>query len=86
MGTLTLNDGTVLENSHAVFSRDLFLYIRGLTMAEAFELLIAPEKVEKITFTQINGDEVVYEGFTKLTAVRDEDNGLVTAVLQKVVE
>ena len=86
METLTLNDGTVLENSSAVVSRDLFLYIMGMTMAEVFNLLIVPGKVEKIIFTQINGDKVIYEEFTKLTAVRDEGDGLVTAVLQKAVE
>ena len=85
MEKLTLNDGTVLENSSAVVSRDLFLYIMGMTMAEVFNLLIVPEKVEKIIFTQINGDEVICEEFTKLTAVRDEGDGLVTAVLQKAV-
>lgn len=86
MGTLTFSDGTVLKNSNLVFSRDLFLYIYTLTLAEVFELLINSENTAEITYTQINDEPVVYDGYTKLIAVRDEDNGLVTAVLRKAVE
>lgn len=83
MGTLTLNDGTVLEDSNAILSGDLFLYMNGYGLQEIFELLIDPEKTKKIIFTQVNGDKVTFTGYKRLIAVRDEDNGLITAVLKK---
>ena len=82
---LTLSDETILDNSYAVLSGDLFLYMRGHGMKEVFDLLIDPEKVEQITYTQVNGDNVVFNGFQKLIAVRDEGNNLVTAVLRREV-
>ena len=80
---LKLNDGTVLEDSSAILSDDLFLYMNGYGMQEIFELLIDPEKTKKIIFTQVNGDKVTFTGYKRLIAVRDEDNGLITAVLKK---
>lgn len=80
---LKLNDGTVLEDSSAILSGDLFLYMNGYGMQEIFELLIDPEKTKKIIFTQVNGEKVTITGYKRLTAVRDEGNGLITAVLKK---
>ena len=80
---LKLNDGTVLEDSSAILSDDLFLYMNGYGMQEIFELLIDPEKTKKIIFTQVNGEKVTITGYKRLTAVRDEDNGLITAVMKK---
>lgn len=80
---LKLNDGTVLEDSSAILSGDLFLYMNGYGMQEIFELLIDPEKTKKIVFTQVNGEKVTITGYKRLTAVRDEGNGLITAVLKK---
>ena len=84
---LTLNDGTELERSSALLSGDLFLYVQdGETdLRRLFELLIEPENTQVITYTRNNGDEVEYTGYTKLIAVRDEGNGLVTAVLRREV-
>lgn len=87
MGTLTLNDGTVLQNSYALLSAGiLFLYIQqaGITLAEVFNLLIDPENTSVIVYTQVNGDEVTYERYEKLRAVRDEGDGLFTAVLERM--
>lgn len=83
MGTLTLNDGTVLENSSAILSGDLFLYMNGHGLQEVFNLLINPNKTTVIIFTQVNGEEIKFTGFSRLISVRDEDNGLITAVLRK---
>ena len=81
--SLTLNDGTVLENARAVESSDLFLYINGLGMAGVFALLIDPETTERIIYTMVNGSEITYNNYQHLIAVRDEGNGLITAVLRK---
>ena len=80
---LTLNDGTVLENSSAILSGDLFLYMNGYGLQEVFDLLIDPAKAKKIVYTQVNGEEITFTGFSRLISVRDEDNGLITAVLRK---
>ena len=82
---LTLNDGTVLDNSSAILSGDLFLYMNGHGMKEVFDLLIEPENVQTITYTQANGDEVVYRRFQKLVAVRDEGSNLITAAMRREV-
>lgn len=80
---LTLNDGTVLENASALLSRDLFLYVNGSDLRTVFDLLIEPENTEKIIYTMVNGEDVIYVGYEKLIAVRDEGNGLITAVLRR---
>ena len=85
METLTLNDGTVLENSSAIQSGDLFLYVNGLSMKDVFLLLDDQEKTEKIIYTRNNGSEMIYLGYEKLIAVRDEGNNLITAVLRREV-
>lgn len=82
--SLTFSNKQVLEHSSALRSGgDLFLYMRGTGLRGAFELLIEPENTVKILFTQLNGDMVLFQGFTKLTALRDEGEGLITAVLEK---
>ena len=84
---LTLNDGTVLENSSVIEDGDtysLYVYTRnGYTMKEVFDPLYDPEKTGKIIYTQVNGSKTVFTGYTNLTAVRNEGRGLVTAVLRK---
>lgn len=47
-----------------------------------FNLLIEPEKTSRIEMRQ-GMNVTVKEGFTRLIAVRDEGNGLITAVLGK---
>jgi hypothetical protein len=83
MEKLRLNDGTELENSSAILSGDLFLYLNGVTFGGAFMMLSESRKTKKITYTQNNGEKITYEGYTKLKALRDEEDGLVTAVLRK---
>ena len=83
---LTLNNGTVLENSSAILSGNLFLYIRWKTMKAVFNLLSVRKNVETIVYTQVNGEDLTFSGFTKLTAVSDEGNGLITAVLRRVMD
>ena len=82
---LKLNDGTELENSSAILSGDLFLYVNGSDLQTVFDLLIDPENTKQIIYTQVNGTSITYVGYKKLHAVTDEDNGLITAVLRKEV-
>ena len=79
---LRLTDGTEL-NGNAIKSGDLFLYIYGLEIQEVFALLINREKVRRVIFIQNDGTETAFDGFIRLIAVRDEGDGLITAVLRK---
>lgn len=85
METLTLNDGTVLENSHAIENNDmLFIYVEnGSTISQVFEIFIDPEKTKKITFTRLGGAVITWRGYKRLMDVRDEEHGLITAMLKK---
>lgn len=86
MGTLTLNDGTVLQSSYALLMGDsLFIYVQqeGMMLIPFFNLFCDPEKTAEIIYTEVNAEEITYRWFEKLTAVRDEGNGLFTAVLKR---
>ena len=86
METLKLNDGTVMGNSYALMSGNtLFVYCadEGMTLSGFFALLIDSGNTEKIVYTKINGTEIEFDGFDRLMSVRDEDNGMFTAVLIK---
>lgn len=84
MEQLRLNDGTVLADASAVTAdTDLFLYIQQTTLGAVFYALNETRRTRKIVYTQNNGEEITFTGYTKLTALRDEGNGLVTAVLRK---
>lgn len=84
---LTLNDGTVFQNSYAMISSHLLMvYIQdGVSnLRTVFDALIDPEKTAVVSSVDYVGQETVFRGYTKLTAVRDEGNGLITAVLDKL--
>ena len=83
---LTLNDGTVLENAHAIVAVNvLWVYIdTGSTLAEAFELLNNPEKTENIRADEF-GTETMYSGYTDLFSIQREENGQINAGLKKAV-
>lgn len=83
MEKLTLSDGTVLENASAILAGELFLYMNGQTLKTVFDLLIEPENLNSIKYTMANGESVVFSGYRRLIAVRDEGNSLITAVLRK---
>lgn len=80
---MTLNDGTQMAGHAVEFNGQLFLYVRGgMGLADVFQALIDPESTKKITGERM-GIKTVYRGYKKLTAVRDEGGGLITAVLSK---
>lgn len=84
METLTLNDGTVLENSYAVETmNNLFLYIRnGMTMMQVFMLMFDPNKISMIKYT---AGTVVTEfgGYTMVQGITQEHGGMVSVVLRR---
>ena len=79
---LRLSDGTELEGASLIAQETaLFLYMPGITLKRAFNLLINPEATARITFVDgpVTND---YAGYTRLTSVTDE-GGMVTATLRK---
>lgn len=66
---------------YALLSGDLFLYMFGSTMPAVFNSLYGNSGC--IVYTQANGNTISYPGFSKLVAIRDEGNDLVTAVMRK---
>ena len=83
MNTITLNDGTVLEDANILdMNGSLCFFVRnGMTMAEVFGLFNDPEKTETITVSQY-GQEKAYEGYTDLTMIQ-KDNVQVSGILMK---
>lgn len=77
---ITLSDGTEFAG-YALNLGDLFLYMFGSTMPAVFNALFG--NAGDIVYTQANGEEVTFAGFTKLVAVRDEGNNLITAVMRR---
>ena len=68
---LTLNNGKELEDSSAILSGDLFVYIHDSDLQTVFDLLIDPENTKQIIYTQVNGTLITYVGYKKLRAVTD---------------
>ena len=85
MQTLTLSDGTVLENSYAAVTTDrLFLYINnGMNIVQIVMLLCDPDKTRNITYSSGDGNFVEYSGFTVLVSVQTGVNGLVSGALKR---
>lgn len=82
---LILNDGTGFLNSHALESNgNLFIYIKDGTsgIKDVFDAFIDPEKTAHIVH-KYYGAIVEFDGYTELVAVRNEGNGLITAMLGK---
>ena len=84
MRTLTLNDGTVLEDSYAMADGNtLWVYIgAAYDMVQAFHSLYYPAKTESMTCNQY-GAETVFEGYTHLFCISEEPGGRISAGLKK---
>lgn len=84
METLTLNDGTVLEQSYSAETLDnLFLYIKnGMTMMQVFMLMSDPNKTSRITYTA-GQTIIVYSGYTMVQGITQEYGGMISVVLRR---
>lgn len=81
---ITLDNGTEFSG-YILASNDLFVYVFGENIKTVFDSLIVTGNTSSMVYTQANGNEVTYSGYTKLIAVRDEGNNLITAVMRKGV-
>ena len=79
---LTLNDGTQLAGYCIENGRDLYVYLYGKTLADAYLQLSSRAKTKKITSEQYE-DKKIYTGFTHLRVISEEEGGMVSAVLRK---
>lgn len=81
MEMITLNDGTELQDSHALSSGGtLYFYLKHVTFAEAYEMLSDPDKTAHIVCS-IHGDETAYDGYTDLYSLKREADGTITGGL-----
>ncbi len=81
---LTLSDGTIFQNSHAIENgTNLYIYVQDgqSGIRQVFEAFIDPQKTAEIQYEDMAGQVTVFNGYIRLIAVRDEGKGLITAVL-----
>ena len=84
MEKLKLNDGT--EFSGHVLETDgvMYVYAETMTMAEGWLLLSDPEKTCRIEETRY-GHTTIHEGWNHLFCMREEQGGMLSAGLKKVI-
>ena len=80
--TLTLNDGTVLDGHCFESDGVLYVYLDRGTLKSVFPLLSERSKTSVIRADSY-GTLTVFEGYTKLFALREETDGTVNACLRK---
>lgn len=83
MEKLRFGDGTEVNDSRLIQDRDLFLYMNDVSFKSAFKIITDTKKTKRIIYLDNGGGSATYTGYTKPVALRDEGNGLVTAVLSK---
>lgn len=76
---LTLNDGTAIRGHASEGNGHLFLYLYGITLADAFTQLNDPEKV-KVIREEVRGESHVYRGYSHLRAISEEMDGQMICV------
>ena len=84
MQQLTLNDGTVLENSYAAETIDyLFLYIgNGMSIMQVMMLVIDQNKIRKITYSA--GENITeYNDYTTVHAISVGYGGMINVSLRR---
>jgi len=81
---LTLSNGTELDGYAIEVDEKLYVYLNGITLADAFGHLINPEATAEITGNRF-GEITVFTGYTHLQTVSEESGGMVSAVMKREV-
>ena len=81
MEKLTLNNGDELQGHLIETDGRLFLYLNGISLADAFGLLIDPENT-KIIHAERYGQKTTARGYKQLYSISNE-NGQICAGLKK---
>ena len=90
METLILNDGTTISNVETMTAVvGLWIHIfRGMNLSEAFVLFSDQSKTSRIVSDKTEphrpDDNTVYEGYTKLFMIKQEDDGEIVIGLHEV--
>ena len=79
---LTLNDGTEIEGHIIESDTSLLLYLKNITLYDAFVLLNDPEKTKKIVAERY-GQKTMVRGYKTLKAISVERGGMINATLTK---
>ena len=79
--SITLANGRILTGHIVEASGRAFLYLFGITLADAFPLLIDPENTVEMTWEQY-GNTGTVTGYNHLTAISEEGGGMISAVLK----
>ena len=83
METITLNDGTVIENAYVVKLDEsmIVVYCTGVSLEDMTRLFGNPAKTEWMESDQY-GDKQIWRGFTELYAVQEHLSGQRSAGLR----
>ena len=84
--TLRLSDGTSVYGGGSTLpgSTELILWLdkrNGMTLPDAMWFFSDPEKNRKITYTNIAGDEKIFEGYTGIRMIRMDADGKISLKL-----
>ena len=82
MEKLILNNGDELSGHLLESDGRLFIYMYGISMADAFALLIEPENTKTIHWERY-GEKGTVRGYKHLKAISEETGGMVSASLVK---
>lgn len=81
--TLTMNDGTVIDEGYAGYSQGhLWCYFAGYTIQEAAALFFDPAKTSHIVY-QYGTHSTEYDGFTECTFISIDVDGKLSVSLKK---
>jgi len=85
MQTLTLNDGTVLEDSYAAESLDcLFLYIgNNMNIIQVMMLMVDQDKISRIVYKAGEANQTEYMNYTTVSSISAEHGGMISVVLRR---
>lgn len=83
LGKLILNDGTEITGYLIVSGDRLILYMRDISLRDAFKALSDPECVKIIKWERNGGEKTTVKGFKHLYAITEENESLTTAGLRK---
>ena len=82
METLVFANGQAMTGHCLETGGKLWLYLQDISLADAFQILIAPENTQTIRALRY-GKETVVTGYTHLFCVSEESGGMVNAGLKK---
>lgn len=79
---LTFNDGTEVQGHQLETETRLFVYLFGVTLEEAFDLLKVPENTKVIKWERY-GQTGTVRGYKILMSISVEQGGMIAASLKK---